>query len=35
VIWVIVFIPQLDTTFGGNERLMIQTIAGLSDGSAG
>jgi hypothetical protein len=30
VIWVIVFIPQLDTTFGGNERLMIQTIAGLS-----
>jgi hypothetical protein len=30
VIWVIIFIPQLDTTFGGNERLMIQTIAGLS-----
>ena len=30
VIWVIVFIPQLDTMFGGNERLMIQTIAGLS-----
>jgi hypothetical protein len=30
VIWVIVLIPQLDTTFGGNERLMIQTIAGLS-----
>jgi len=30
VIWVIVFIPQLGTTFGGSERLMIQTIAGLS-----
>jgi hypothetical protein len=30
VIWVIVLIPQLNTTFGGSERLMIQTIAGLS-----
>jgi len=30
VIWVIVFIPRFDTMFGGNERLMIQTIAGLS-----
>jgi type II secretory pathway component PulF len=30
VIWVIVLVPQLDTTFGGNQRLMIQTIAGLS-----
>ncbi len=30
VIWVIVLIPQLNTTFGGNETLMIQTIAGLS-----
>jgi CDP-diglyceride synthetase len=30
VVWVIVLIPQLNTTFGGNERLMIQTIAGLS-----
>jgi hypothetical protein len=29
-IWIIVFLPQLETTFGGNERLMIQTIAGLS-----
>jgi hypothetical protein len=30
VVWVIVLSPQLATTFGGNERLMIQTIAGLS-----
>lgn len=30
VIWVIVLIPQLNTTFGGNETLMVQTIAGLS-----
>lgn len=30
VIWVIVLWPQLATTFGGNERLMIQAIAGLS-----
>src|SRR5262245_46465133 len=30
VVWVIVFIPQLNTTFGGNEQLMVQTIAGLS-----
>jgi hypothetical protein len=30
VIWVLVLIPQPDTTFGGNETMMIQTIAGLS-----
>jgi len=30
VVWVIVLVPQLQTTFGGNEALMIQTIAGLS-----
>ena len=30
VIWVITLVPQLQTTFGGNERLMVQSIAGLS-----
>jgi uncharacterized membrane protein YozB (DUF420 family) len=30
VVWVIVLVPQLQTTFGGNEALMVQTIAGLS-----
>jgi hypothetical protein len=30
VIWVIALSPQLATTFGGNERLMVQAIAGLS-----
>lgn len=30
VIAVIVLTPQLHTTFGGNEAVMIQTIAGLS-----
>jgi uncharacterized membrane protein YozB (DUF420 family) len=30
VIFTIVLVPQLSTTFGGNERLMVQTIAGLS-----
>ena len=30
VIFTIVFSPQLPTTFGGNEALMVQTIAGLS-----
>jgi hypothetical protein len=30
VIFTIVLAPQLSTTFGGNEALMIQTIAGLS-----
>ena len=30
VIWFIVLMPQLNTTFGGNETLMVQTIAGLS-----
>lgn len=30
VIAAIVLVPQLSTTFGGNEALMIQTIAGLS-----
>jgi hypothetical protein len=30
VVWVIALSPHLATTFGGNERLMIQAIAGLS-----
>jgi hypothetical protein len=30
VIWILVLSPQLDTTFAGNEAMMIQTIAGLS-----
>jgi uncharacterized membrane protein YozB (DUF420 family) len=30
VIWVIALVPQLQTTFGGNEALMVQAIAGLS-----
>ena len=30
VIWVIALSPQLATTFGGNEALMVQAIAGLS-----
>ena len=30
IVWVIVLTPQLPTTFGGNEALMVQTIAGLS-----
>ena len=30
VVWVIVLVPQLQTTFGGNEALMVQAIAGLS-----
>jgi hypothetical protein len=30
VVWVIVLVPQLETTFGGNEALMVQSIAGLS-----
>jgi hypothetical protein len=30
VVWIVVLSPQLATTFGGNERLMVQTIAGLS-----
>ena len=30
VVWAIALIPQLDTTFGGKETLMVQTIAGLS-----
>ena len=30
VVWVITLSPQLATTFGGNEALMIQAIAGLS-----
>jgi len=30
VVWVITLVPQLQTTFGGNEALMIQSIAGLS-----
>jgi uncharacterized membrane protein len=30
VIFTIILTPQLSTTFGGNETLMVQTIAGLS-----
>jgi hypothetical protein len=30
VIWVVTLVPQLQTTFGGNEALMVQAIAGLS-----
>ena len=30
VVWVLTLSPQLTTTFGGNETLMVQTIAGLS-----
>ena len=30
VVWVLALVPQLQTTFGGNEALMIQSIAGLS-----
>ena len=30
VVWVITLVPQLQTTFGGNEALMVQSIAGLS-----
>jgi hypothetical protein len=30
VIWVVTLTPQLATTFGGNEALMVQAIAGLS-----
>ncbi len=30
VVWYIVLVPQLSTTFGGSEALMVQTIAGLS-----
>ena len=30
VVWVIALMPQLQTTFGGNEALMVQAIAGLS-----
>jgi hypothetical protein len=30
VVWFIVLTPQLSTTFGGSEMLMVQTIAGLS-----
>ena len=30
VIWVLALSPQLATTIGGNETLMVQTIAGLS-----
>jgi len=30
VIWVLALVPQLQTTFGGSEALMIQTVAGLS-----
>jgi hypothetical protein len=30
VVWVLALSPQLATTFGGNEKLMVQAIAGLS-----
>jgi uncharacterized membrane protein YozB (DUF420 family) len=30
IVWFILLTPQLATTFGGNEALMVQTIAGLS-----
>jgi len=30
VVWVLALSPQLATTFGGSEQLMVQTIAGLS-----
>ena len=30
VVWFLVLSPQLATTFGGSETLMVQTIAGLS-----
>ena len=30
VVWVITLSPQLATTFGGDERLMVQAIAGLA-----
>ena len=30
VVWVLALVPQLQTTFGGNEALMVQSIAGLS-----
>jgi hypothetical protein len=30
IVWFIVLAPQLATTFGGNETLMVQTVAGLS-----
>jgi uncharacterized membrane protein len=30
VVWFLVLSPQLSTTFGGSETLMVQTIAGLS-----
>ena len=30
VIMIIILIPQLNTSFGGNQTMMIQTVAGLS-----
>lgn len=30
VIFMLALVPQLDTTFGGNQALMVQSIAGLS-----
>ena len=30
VVWILTLMPQLPTTFGGNEQLLIQTVAGLS-----
>lgn len=30
VVWTIALSPQLSTTFGGNETLMVYAIAGLS-----
>ena len=30
VVWILALLPQLPTTFGGNEQLLVQTVAGLS-----
>jgi hypothetical protein len=30
VVWILALLPQLPTTFSGNERLLVQTVAGLS-----
>lgn len=30
VVWISVLAPQLDTTFGGDPQLLVQTVAGLS-----
>jgi hypothetical protein len=30
VVWILTLLPQLPTTFGGSEQLLVQTVAGLS-----